>query len=577
MSRHPSPGPSYAHALPSQHSQQMELASLYHPPTVLANPAFQAKMRSKNYPGGITASVEDAKYHAKYKDLKRTVKEIEGDNDRLYFKLLLAKKNIRRMNLERAILYERLAAVPPTPGRHTQDLPPEQDPIFHQQPPLPPDHARFIDPNDPAIAEYMRTRPDARMVLGPDGRVVAIEDILPHPPPGQEARPVQPPHGIPLVYGFRHDSGPGYDPDRQLPPMIPVIPVSAEGVPNIAPPISEHHGGPYPLAQAHGHVHPQSHSHGGSSHHSRSNSARPDLDSLNSRIDVVPQGPAIHGRSPPVAGAEVHGDRSRRHDLHELAHAHGHQLPHPHVQIPTQNMPTSPHSHSPASTRGSDRSTGRIHNHQRVGPGANIHRDRELSQREWEQREYERELERDRERERERELAYRQRLELEEQEEDSIAYMRDNGRVAPAMAHGDSRSGSPNSGPGNGGSRAPSRPDSGQSIQYDAERARPRVSNLLGIERDPAFDERASGATVRGNAGEMSAASADARRRFRGEIEANEEYGGEIRSPGAGGRASSGQDNPLPDGGAGKRRRPSVDEGNANDSESANDRMDEDA
>ena len=101
----------------------MELASLYHPPAVLANPAFQAKMRAKNYPGGITASVEDAKYHSKYKDLKKTVKEIEAvsrmglhsphashqlpiqDNDRLYFKLLLAKKNIRRMNLERAYVY----------------------------------------------------------------------------------------------------------------------------------------------------------------------------------------------------------------------------------------------------------------------------------------------------------------------------------------------------------------------------------------------------------------------------------------------------------------------------------------
>lgn len=78
MSRHPSPGPSYSHALPAQHNQQMEITSLYHSPAVLANPAFQAKMRAKNYPGGITASVEDAKYHAKYKDLKRTVKEIEA-------------------------------------------------------------------------------------------------------------------------------------------------------------------------------------------------------------------------------------------------------------------------------------------------------------------------------------------------------------------------------------------------------------------------------------------------------------------------------------------------------------------
>ena len=459
-----------------------------------------------------------------------------------------------------------------------QELPPEQDPMFHQQPPLPPEHSRFIEPSDPAILEYLRTRPEARVVVGPDGRVVAIEDILPHPPPGQEARPVQPPHGIPLVYGFRHDSAPGYDPERQMPPMppmIPVVPPNAEGPRDVAPPINDHHSGAYLGAHAHGHVHAQSHPHSGSSHHSRSNSVRPDLDSLNSRIEVVPQAPPVHGRSPPMAGVEVHSDRSRRQDIHELTHAHGHSLPHPHVQIPVQNMPTSPHSHSPASTRGSDRSSGRIHNHQRVGPGANIHRERDLTKEEVERIEYAREMERLEEQERERQLAYRQRLEAEEMEEEArLAYMRDNGRVAPGMAHGDSRSGSPTSGPGNGGSRVPSRPNSGQSVQYDAERARPRVSNLLGIEREPAYDERASGAAPRGNAGDIPAPSAESRRRYRGETEGNEEYAGENRSPGEGTRASSAQGNPLPDGGAVKGRSP-ADDANVNGNEAADDRMDE--
>lgn len=449
--------------------------------------------------------------------------------------------------------------------------------MFHQLPSLPPEHSRYIDPNDPAIAEYMRTRPDARMVVGPDGQVVAIEDILPHPPPGQEARPVQPPHGIPLVYGFKHDSGPGYDPERQLPPMppmIPVIPANAEGSRDVPPPINDHHGGTYLSAHAHGHVHPQSHSHGGSSHHSRSNSTRPDLDSLNPRIEVA-QGPSIHGRSPPMAGAEAHNDRTRRHDFHELTHAHGHPLPHPHVQIPVQNMPTSPHSHSPTSTRGSDRSSGRIHNHQRVGPGANIHRERDLSKEELEQIEYARELERQEELGRERLLVYRQRLEAEELEEEArLAYMRDNGRVAPATGHGDSRSGSPTSGPGNGGSRVPSRPDSGQSVQYDAERARPRMSNLLGIEREPAYDERASRAAARSNAGDIPAPSAEARRRYRGEMDANEEYGSEIRSPGEAARVPSAQGGTFPDGGAAKGRS-SADATNVNGSEAADDRMDE--
>lgn len=81
-----------------------------------------SKQRTKSSVPGITAGAEDVKYHAKYKELKKKVKEIElvcptsnytarsavltcfwlQDNDRLYMKLLLAKKNIRRMNLERA-------------------------------------------------------------------------------------------------------------------------------------------------------------------------------------------------------------------------------------------------------------------------------------------------------------------------------------------------------------------------------------------------------------------------------------------------------------------------------------------
>lgn len=98
----------------------MHDGTLYHPPGLANNPQFIQKQKSKNYVAGITAGVEDVKYQAKYKELKRKVKEIEAvsnifcchrvadsslppqDNDKLYFKLLLAKKNIRRMNLERA-------------------------------------------------------------------------------------------------------------------------------------------------------------------------------------------------------------------------------------------------------------------------------------------------------------------------------------------------------------------------------------------------------------------------------------------------------------------------------------------
>ncbi|KAJ3500036.1 hypothetical protein NLJ89_g9967 [Agrocybe chaxingu] len=51
---------------------------------------------------GIAAGAEDAKYHAKYKELKRKVKDIESDNDKIHFKVLQAKVSIRRMKMERA-------------------------------------------------------------------------------------------------------------------------------------------------------------------------------------------------------------------------------------------------------------------------------------------------------------------------------------------------------------------------------------------------------------------------------------------------------------------------------------------
>lgn len=136
-SRQPSPGPSqHIHASQSQMFHQIPLNSS------AAGPS--AKLRTRPFVPGITAGAEDVKYHAKYKELKKKVKEIESvrcgfcsvappdvlcagvrlllaalltpliehdclcdlsclqDNDRLYLKLLLAKKNIRRMNLERA-------------------------------------------------------------------------------------------------------------------------------------------------------------------------------------------------------------------------------------------------------------------------------------------------------------------------------------------------------------------------------------------------------------------------------------------------------------------------------------------
>ncbi|EMD40486.1 hypothetical protein CERSUDRAFT_111081, partial [Gelatoporia subvermispora B] len=333
MSRQPSPGPSLPRMQftdPNAHlPQHLRRTDVYPGAYPGPDPGYAHKQRQK-YAQGITAGVEDVKYQQKYKELRKKVKEIEQDNDRLYFKLLLAKKNIRRMNLERAILYERLAAVPPTPGRQTQELPPETDSLFQPQPPAPPEHARAIDPHDPAVMDYMRAHPNARLVQGQDGRIVAVEDTPAIGPGGNPVMSAAPPHGLPLVSGFRHDSGPGYDPNRQLPPLPPMIPVihPSQEPPRELPPMNDHHPGhAYPHAQPHAVPHAHSTS---TSHHSRGSSARPDLDIVPGapqRVDSLPSVHSVRSRSPDIS-ADVPNERSRRHE------------------VPPQNMPASPTSPS---------------------------------------------------------------------------------------------------------------------------------------------------------------------------------------------------------------------------------------
>ncbi|KAL1946481.1 hypothetical protein VTO73DRAFT_14585 [Trametes versicolor] len=495
---------------------------------------------------GITAGAEDVKYQAKYKELKKKVKEIESDNDRLYFKLLLAKKNIRRMNLERAILYERLAAVPPTPGRQTQELPAEQDPVFHPQPPVPPEHARVIDPNDREVAEYLHAHPSARLITGPDGRVVAIEDT-----PTVDARGVAvpsgppPPHGVPLVHGFRHDSGPGYDPARQLPPPPPMVPLlHTQEAPHEPAPPNDHpqaHG--YPYAQTRPPPSHKSNSHSSSSHQSRSSSARPDLDTAggNPRIDASSGSYSVHSRSPNVPGEPQAGHRTRRHEAQDHPHSHVQQLPPPPIQIPQQNDSSSPPMVSPSAHSHSSR----LHNHQRIGPGAHIHRERD--ERDWEiQRELEYQRELEREREEQRAIELRRRLEIEEREEEAL-WAQEEARV---RARALSRSGSPGPMPRNGGSRDVSRPTSGQA--HDPERPSrayaPHVSNLLGIERDPRFngDEHSLGPSSRDGAHSAdgpAGSGLESRRRSRDEMEIDDRYEGEPRAANESGAASRGAAN----------------------------------
>ncbi|GAA5967388.1 hypothetical protein JCM11641_000530 [Rhodosporidiobolus odoratus] len=60
---------------------------------------------------------DDAKYRAKYKELKGKVLDIEEDNTKLSVQILKSKKAIQRLRIERAVLYDRLqtTTVPTNP------------------------------------------------------------------------------------------------------------------------------------------------------------------------------------------------------------------------------------------------------------------------------------------------------------------------------------------------------------------------------------------------------------------------------------------------------------------------------
>lgn len=176
---------------------------------------------------------------------------------------------------------------------------------------------------------------------------------------------------------------------------------------------------------------------------------------------------------------------------------------------------------------------GRIHNHQRMGPGVHLHRQQERDPEVTRQLLREREAER--EREREREIALRERLAAEE-EDLRLTTMWAREREHPAAAaraevqaageRDRSRSDSPGS-----------RPSSGQSQSY--ERARPRVANLLAPEgeyyeqpREERIPASSSASNTRGYPSEGSVASAvsESRKRSHYDMEADDDHSGG-RSP----------------------------------------------
>ncbi|PWN37313.1 uncharacterized protein FA14DRAFT_159423 [Meira miltonrushii] len=81
------------------------------PNTSSSSSAVAGTGGAKNaYSTHLAIQSDAAKYRGKYKELKKKVRQIETENDRLHVKTLRVKRNIQRMRLERAILYERLEA-----------------------------------------------------------------------------------------------------------------------------------------------------------------------------------------------------------------------------------------------------------------------------------------------------------------------------------------------------------------------------------------------------------------------------------------------------------------------------------
>ncbi|KAJ7228343.1 hypothetical protein GGX14DRAFT_612299 [Mycena pura] len=277
---------------------------------------------------GIAAGAEDVKYQAKYKDLKRKVKEVESDNDKLHFKILQAKRSIQRMKLERAVLYERLQQVP-----QSTDLPDRLTLATQRSPGMPhqPQQHHSIPPNHmPSAREVDRTPPDyARTHLRPEGRSGPVDSSMPpggHPHDrrgslgGPEPRPVQ----------FMHHLGP---------------PPAAHGHPPLHTSPRAHHERDRAQDRSPGRPGP----HPPSVFHALTGPSPPQQQQQQPYSDVVQHSPT-----------NSHARRLGP-DIHELAARHQNSLP-----------PLSPSS---------DARGGRgAPNHQRLGPGAYINE----ADRDWE-------------------------------------------------------------------------------------------------------------------------------------------------------------------------------------------------
>ncbi|CDR98989.1 uncharacterized protein SPSC_00681 [Sporisorium scitamineum] len=78
------------------------------------------KTKSKAYSSTVAIQGDAAKYRLKYKELKRKVREIEFENDKLHYWALFIKRRCQRMRLERSLILDFLVtesqATPRTAG-----------------------------------------------------------------------------------------------------------------------------------------------------------------------------------------------------------------------------------------------------------------------------------------------------------------------------------------------------------------------------------------------------------------------------------------------------------------------------
>ncbi|KAH9179562.1 hypothetical protein EDB89DRAFT_491229 [Lactarius sanguifluus] len=138
------------------------------------------------------------------------------DNDKLQVKVLQSKRNIQRLRLERAILYERLSSrqsfpnAHPTPPAHT--YPPPHNHHQSREPVEP--NLVVADPNDAAAVEWYRSRGiPVRVVTGSDGQPVQVAEATFGPPP-------TPGSHTPTSASSRYPSG-HRDSRQPVPPPMP--------------------------------------------------------------------------------------------------------------------------------------------------------------------------------------------------------------------------------------------------------------------------------------------------------------------------------------------------------------------